>query len=405
MDYNEFTYAQLIGPQPTDETEIETGTSKTYSDDTYGDLYNNGGFNIPWGWVLAGLAFVFILVGLFLVIRKKLLKKDRNEKAEDGFLMEVRVPKGNETEIGVAEKMFANLYGIGGKGDGIAEYFSVNNCVTFEMVGLPGEIRFYVHCSKKIAELVEKQILGSYQDADIIPVTEYNIFAPNTEMSCKRLVLAEDSYCPLKTAEDFTGDPMANILSTLSKMSENEGAVIQIAVSPAEKGWQSNGEKFVQRVQENNSDPEKKKIHASQEKLDGISKKIAKPGLVTEIRIVTSAPDKAIADMHLDNILSAFDQYGNPGINKLEKKKIKKKDEKKFLYDLIFRRTPEDEKSVLNVEELAGIYHFPNKDITIPNIRWLLAKELVADNTISEDIKSRDTIWIGNNIFRGKKRA
>lgn len=404
MDSNEFIYSQLIGPTPVGEKEIETGSSKTYPDDTYGDLYSND-IDIPWGWIIGIFAFIFVLVGIFLIIRKKLIRKDRNEKAGDGFLMEVRVPKGNETEIGVAEKMFANLYGIGGKGDGIAEHFSVNNCVTFEMVGLPGEIRFYVHCPRKISELVEKQILGSYQDADIIPVSEYNIFAPNTEMACKRLVLEEEAYCPLKTAEDFTGDPMANILSTLSKMSENEGAVIQIALSPAGKEWQSNGEKFVQKVQENNSDPEKKKIHASQEKLDGIRKKIGKPGLVTEIRIVTSAPEKAIANMHLDNILSAFDQYNNPGINRLEKQKIKKSDEKKFLYDLIFRRTPEDERSVLNVEELAGLYHLPNKDITIPNIKWLLAKELVADNTISDDIKSKDTIWIGNNIFRGKKRA
>ncbi|MEJ1731362.1 hypothetical protein SMA90_34070, partial [Escherichia coli] len=85
--------------------------------------------------------------------------KDRNEKASDGVLMEIRVPKGNEVEIGSAEKMFANLYGIGGKADGIAEKFSVSNCVTFEMVGLPGEIRFFVHCPRKYADMVEKQIL------------------------------------------------------------------------------------------------------------------------------------------------------------------------------------------------------------------------------------------------------
>jgi type IV secretory pathway TraG/TraD family ATPase VirD4 len=65
-------------------------------------------------------------------------------------------------------------------------------------------------------------------------------------------------------------------------------------------------------------------------------------------------------------------------------------------------RTSIDGGSVLNVEELATIYHFPNKDITVPNIDWLLAREIPADNRISSDIGSKDTIWVGNNVFRDK---
>ena len=153
-------YTQTLGPVLEEKTDIETGSSVLYPNDTYGDLYGPKEMNIPWGWIIAILLLVGACVVAFLFVRKKLLNKDRNEKASDGVLMEVQVPSGNETEIGVAEKMFANLYGIGGKGSGIAEKFSVNNCVTFEMIGVPGEIRFYVHCPRKISDLVEKQILG-----------------------------------------------------------------------------------------------------------------------------------------------------------------------------------------------------------------------------------------------------
>lgn len=404
MDFNEFTYSQ-IGPSPVKEPEIEVGADVVYPDNSYEEYYGPGkAIDIPWGWIVFFLVLIISGVAGFLIVRKRLRKKDRNEKASDGVLMEVRVPRNNEVEIGVAEKMFANLYGIGGKGDGLAGNFSVNNCVSFEVIGLPGEIRFYVHCPKKFADLVEKQILGSYQDADVSVVSEYNIFAPGSQIEYARLGLDEDSYCPIRVAEDFTGDPMANVLSTLSKMSENEGALVQLIVAPAESVWQKNGSKFVQKVENNNSDPEKKKMNVSQEKLQAISKKVSKPGLMAEIRIVTSAPDKAIAKMHLDNIIGAFDQYGNPGINRLKKRKIPKNDEKKFLYDVIYRRTPEDEKTILNLEELASLYHFPNKDISTPNIRWLLSKELIASNEISSDINSKDTIWIGNNHFRGKKK-
>ena len=398
-------YTQTLGPVLEEKPDIETGSSVLYPKDTYGEMYGPKEINIPWGWIIAIFLLVGVCVAAFLFVRKKLRNKDRNEKASDGVLMEVQVPSGNETEIGVAEKMFANLYGIGGKGSGIAEKFSVNNCVTFEMIGVPGEIRFYVHCPRKISDLVEKQILGSYQDAEVRVVNEYNIFAPDTKVACTKLILSEDPYCPLRVAGDFTGDPMANVLSTLSKMSENEGALVQLAVSPAGKEWQKNGEKFVQKIKNNNSDSEKKKIGISDDKLEGISKKVAKPGLIAEIRIVASAPSEEIAKMHVDNIVSAFDLYSNPGINRLEKRKVSEKEQKKFLYDVIFRRTPETEDSILNVEELAALYHFPNKDTSTPNIKWLLARELIADNSISSDIKSKDTIWIGNNVFRGKKKV
>ena len=393
--YSKDIYAQVFGPtieQPKKESTVR------YPDNSY------DGFKVPWGWVSFFVVIVALAVLGFFYIKKKLKKKDRNEKAVDGVLMEVRVPRENEVEIGAAEQMFANLYGIGGKADGIGEKFSVSNSVSFEMVGLPGEIRFFVHCPRKFADLVEKQILGSYQDADVTIVDEYNIFAPNTEIAYARLVLDEDSYLPIRTAEGFTGDPLANILSTLSKMSENEGAIVQLAVAPTDNTWQKGGSSFVQNVEKNNSDPEKKKINVPQEKLQAITKKISKPGLMAEIRIITSAPSKEIAKMHLDNIIAAFDQYNNPGINKLKKVKMKDKDQKSFLYDVIYRRTPENEKSILNIEELAALYHFPNKEITTPNIVWLLSKELPAGNEISSDVNSRDAIWVGNNYFRGKRK-
>jgi hypothetical protein len=401
MSNTDKLYSQVVGPVKPD---IEVGSSVQYPSDTYDEYYGEDKASIPWGWIIFFLLFIGALVGGFLYVKRKLKKKDRDEKSMEGVLMEVRVPRNNEIEIGVAEKMFANLYGIGGKGEGLAESFSVNNSVSFEMVGLPGEIRFFVHAPKKLVDLVEKQILGSYQDADVAVVDEYNIFAPNSKVEYAQLGLDEEPYCPIRVAEDFTGDPMANVLSTLSKMSEGEGALVQLVVSPTDNNWQKNGEKFVQKVQNNNSDPEKKKINVSQEKLEGISKKISKPGMMAEIRIVTSAPNKAIAKMHLDNIIGAFDQYSNPGINKLKKRKIPKNKKKSFLYDVVYRRTPQDEKTVFNLEELAALFHFPNKDISTPNIKWLLSRELIADNDISSDVNSKDTIWIGNNYFRGKKK-
>lgn len=395
-----------IGPMPSDkEEEVVIADPREYPKDSY-EEFNGSGFEIPWLLILFLLLFVGIGFFAFFKVRKQLLKKDRNDKAKEWILYEIRVPRGNETEIGVAEKMFANLVGIGGKGKGFAEKFTVSNNISFEIMAVPGEIKFFVYTPKKLSDLVEKQILGSYQDAEVKKVEDYSIFSENSKVAFTRLKLDEDDYCPIKVAEDFTGDPLANVLSTLSKMSEGEGAMIQIVVSPSESKWQKNGASFVKKVENNNSDPEKKKINVSQEKIQGISKKVSKNGFNTDIRIVTTAADEAIAKMHLDNIVGAFDQFSNPGINRFKKVPIKgKEQEKEFMFDVVYRRTSIDHGSVLNVEELATLFHLPNKEITTPNINWLLAREIPADNSISSDIKSKDTIWVGNNVFRDKVKA
>lgn len=395
-----------IGPVPSKkDEEVIVGNSTQYPKDSYGE---SSGFsiNIPWGWILGLLVFLGICVLLVLKVRKRLLQRDRDDKAKEWVLYEVRVPRGNETEIGVAEKMFANLVGIGGKGKGIAEKFTVSNNISFEIMAEPGAIRFFVYTPQKLADLVEKQILGSYQDAEVKKADDYNIFNKDSKVVFARLKLDDEPYCPIKVFEDFTGDPLANVLSTLSKMSEGEGAMIQILVSPTDNKWQKNGASFVKKVENNNSDPEKKKMNVSQEKLQGISKKVAKNGFNVDIRIVTSASNESLAKMHLDNIIGAFDQFSNPGINRFKKVDIKgKAKEREFMFDVIYRRSILEGGATLNVEELATIYHFPNKDITTPNINWLLAREVLADNSISSDINSKDTVWVGNNIFRDKVKA
>ncbi len=74
------------------------------------------------------------------------------------------------------------------------------------------------------------------------------------------------------------------------------------------------------------------------------------------------------------------------------------------MHNVIYRRMPLKTKTILNVEELAAIYHFPNREIRVPNINWLLAKDAPVANWVSDDVYSKDTIWIGDNIFRGSRR-
>ncbi|MBI2356714.1 type IV secretory system conjugative DNA transfer family protein [Candidatus Dojkabacteria bacterium] len=403
LDYTNLVYSQTIGPiQPGD---VTPGENVVYPQDSLGETDgSNITFVSVFMWVLLISLLIGGIIGALYYYSNILKRKDRDEKSKLGVLIEVRAPRGNELEVGVAEKMFANLYGIGGAGKGIQKYLTVGNSISFEMVGLPGEIRFYVYAPKKLADLVEKQILGSYQEAEIIRTDEYNIFGENSKVAYASLVQTDEPYYPVKVAEDFSGDPLSNILSTLSKMEDGEGALIQLVISPAGSKWQKNGRKFVQKVEESNSDPEKKRISVSQEQLQAISKKTSKIGFRTAIRIVTSASDSDLANMHLNNIVGAFDQFSNPGINEFKKEKLNKLKGRDFMNDVIYRRMPLKSGSILNIDELASLFHLPNKEITTPNINWLLAKEAPAANWISSDVNSKDTIWLGDNVFRGNRK-
>jgi len=404
LPINEYITAQTVGPSKPSNDEEYT----IYEDDEYSVTNNINTSQI--GGVITVFFFLIIILaaaaGGIYYYMQLLKKKDREEKSKKSVLLEIRVPRGNEIEPAVAEQMFSNLYGIGGGGDGIKKYITVKHCISFEIVGLPGEIRFYVHCPKKLTELVEQQILGSYQSAEVRIVDEHNIFDENSKVAYTSLVLTDEQYYPIKTLDSFKGDPLANIISPLAKLEEGEGILIQLVISPAGSKWQKNGQKFLEKVESNNSDPEKKKIHVSQEQSQGINKKTGKIGYNTAVRIIASSKTEDLASMHVSNVVGAFEQFSNPGVNDFKKVKLNKLKEREFMHDVIYRRMPlsKDHYSVLNVEELATILHYPNKNITTPNISWLLAKELPAATWISSEVGSKDTIWLGDNIYRGVRK-
>ncbi|MDQ7021298.1 MAG: TraM recognition domain-containing protein [Candidatus Dojkabacteria bacterium] len=54
----------------------------------------------------------------------------------------------------------------------------------------------------------------------------------------------------------------------------------------------------------------------------------------------------------------------------------------------------------MNVEELATLYHFPNKNVQTPYIQWLLSKKAPAPDYVTSKFDD-DLLYIGKNKFRG----
>ena len=348
--------------------------------------------------VLLGVFSVF-LVTVGFVLFTLFRYRGREAASIDSVLLQVAVPRGNEIKIDAMEQLFASLSSI--KKGGFWQKFSFQPAISFEIVAKPEDIRFYVWAPKRLQDLVEKQIHGAHPDAEIVEVQEYNIFSEEGKVAYKSLQLKKSNFYPIKIFKDLPTDPLASLTSALAKMGANEACAIQILVSPADSSWQGAGAGFISETKKQESDPEKAKYATSAKTLEAVEAKIGKPGFEASIRIVCVAPSEEAAKAHLANIEGAFEQFASEH-NGFGKRKIRSKGS--FMEDFLYRYQPMfhllgSRPSVLNSEELATIYHFPNKAVTTPHIQWIYSKTAPAPSEVASE-----GLYLGMSAYRGVRR-
>lgn len=348
----------------------------------------------------AGLAGVATLLFFYAAVLYSRLKK-REQMSLEMVTLEIRVSKDNEVKIDAAEQMFASFSTL--KKGGFFSFLDVDDVVCFEIVGTQSEIRFYISAPSKIIDLIEKTVYGYYPNADIRKVDEPNIFSEEGKVVSGSLVQKDFAYMPLKTYRDIPNDTLASITSALSKISEGEGAIIQILIRPAEGKWKKAGKSYVSSTKKNEANPEKATFSSDPKVLEKIEDKCARSGFETTIRYVVSAKTKDMASVHARNIGAALAQF-NSDQNSLKKSKILFQGG--FMINFIYKFFPVFELpwyksiSILSPDELASLFHFPNKTIETPHIQWLKAKTA----PVASEVPMSGGTFMGFGYYRGVKR-
>lgn len=347
--------------------------------------------------ILLFLIFIFAVFGYVGFIMFK--NRGREEKSVDSVYLQVSLPRLNEIKTDAMEQLFASLYSI--KKGGWKQKFGVQPTISFEIVARPEDIKFFVWTPSQYKDLIERQIHGAYPDAEIKEIQEINLFSEDGKVAYKSFQLSKANYYPLKTFKELPTDILASVTSSLAKLSEGESACIQILISPAEGDWQKEGKKFVSDTKKQESSSESAKYSVSGKALEAIENKIGKPGFETSIRVVSTAKTKDIAKMNLENISSSIGQVAGE-YNSLGGRKIYNK--ASFMQDFLYRYQPmfnilKNHVSVLNTEELATLFHFPNRQITTPHIHWLHSKTAPAPAEIPEE-----GLYLGKSVYRGVER-
>ncbi|HLD24779.1 MAG TPA: type IV secretion system DNA-binding domain-containing protein [Patescibacteria group bacterium] len=339
----------------------------------------------------AALGYVIFLVWKY---------RDREKRSLEYTLIQVATPRDNEIKIDAAEQMFASLHAI--HHGGFWSFLKPQDHISFEIVAKREDIRFYIAAPKRYIDLVEKQVHGSYPGADVKIVDEYNIFSENGKVAFAALTPKNSDYLPIRVFRDLPIDPLSSITSNLAKMAEGEGAAIQLLIQPAGSKWASLGRSYISKTKKNEANPEKANFKVDAKTLESIEQKVSKPGFNAVIRIVVNASTKEVADAHLENLVTSFHQFTS---DHNHFSKVKHPMKKFFMIDFIYRYFPIvnlpffKQHGVLNSDELASIYHFPNKSVETPHIFWLNAKRAPAPMLVASS-----GLFVGISRYRGVDR-
>lgn len=344
------------------------------------------------------------MVFLRILIPKK--ESDQDEKKE--------TVRDFKEQISLMEQLLSSLKAIHTKG--LKSWIFGQDYISFEYIAHSQEIHFFVVVPKKAKNLIEKQISAFYSDAVIDEVDEIDIFANKKVVRAVELVLKKPFVYPIKTYQKLESDPMNTITSTLGKLGEGEAASVQILLSPISDTWQKavkraekkKGSKFswsplswmsgFLSVMFSSHDEEKKGDDHESEDEDGVMKeKRKKTGYEAIIRIIATGDDPYIVESEIKNITSSFSQYSIAGGNAF--KTEKKTNLEGFIREYIFRYFPFSfgYSSILNIEEIASIFHFPHSKYNkTPEIRWQNFKIVKAPVNLPTE-----GILLGVNTYKG----
>ena len=355
--------------------------------------------------ILVLLIFSFVFLIFIFLLKNKFLKEEEEEIFEDvrdPVVMQVLVPRENDKTPLAAEQMFASLHGLLGDSKICAD------AISFEIVSTgEGGIRFFVVSPKQLAKFVEGQVYAQYPNADIKYVQDYTLekAGNGSFITTGEVEFVKDYIFPIKTFRDFEVDPLAAITGAISDLKINESAWIQLIVRPVANYWQAESKRYITSVKEGidldenfgkklarlfdavgksfttSSDnvPIKKEViklaPGQEEELSRIEEKMLKVGFEFAIRIITKAESNERSEQILRDSVASFKQFTTAHLNSFSYS-LEEKDAKQIYSEFLSRKLGEDVIDIMNIEEIASVYHMPNISVETPNIAWSRSKKL-----------------------------
>lgn len=377
-----------------------------------------------------------VLVLIFLTMRN--YRRIDTLRTTESTLLILEIPKANDKQELAAEQLFASLHGILRDKNELRQAGGIQEHLSFEIASVDGQIRFYVWVPKNLQSFVEGQIYSQYPTVQI-HVADEDYVAHERRHSVvytSEITLTDSEFLPIKTFQSFEVDPLAGITGTLAKLeSTGEEVWVQVLVRPIPDEWHKATERWIASVKNGNpfgfltgetgfnfkwvggliaalaKPPEqgisggaapKELSERNKTRVSEAEKKATKLGYQVKIRMAYLGESSTNAKLRMQAIVGTFKQFNSTNLNgfRITEGSFKKEDLAKYKARLFI-----DRGFILNIEELASVFHLPHTNVETPNIVWASSKTaeppaklpvITGNDAIDENISA-----FGLTNFRG----
>ncbi len=375
------------------------------------------------------------LVGILAYYTWRNYKTADHLQSTSNSLLILEIPKANDKKELAAEQMFASLHGILRDRRELRDSGGWQEHISFEIAAVGKLIRFYVWVPKHLQNFVEGQIYAQYPTVQIREADEdyTRRHVEHPVVHTAELTLIDNDMLPIKTFQSFEVDPLAGITATLSKLdTKNEEVWIQVLTRPIADDWHRRASAYVNKVKgggldidwgafsyflkilealwtpPSGSSAETKPRELSERektRIAEVEKKSTKLGYRVKIRVAYLGESQTDAKLRMQALVGTFKQFNSTNLNgfRMTGASFRRDDLAPYASRLFI-----DRGFILNIEELASVYHLPHTNVETPNIVWASTKTaeppaklpvLTGDTAYDEQISA-----FGMTNFRGSNQ-
>jgi len=163
-------------------------------------------------------------------------QKDRQEETEKDF----------REKIGIMSQFYRSLHEIRELDlrNRIRVWLYGMDIVSFQLVCRNSLIEFHVTTFMEYADIVEKTITSYYPHASIDVTEPPKLDREGYFVRAYYAYLVKPFWYPIKMYKEIESDPLNGMTNTLSKLKEDELAVVQINITPKSSKWRKRANKY-----------------------------------------------------------------------------------------------------------------------------------------------------------------
>lgn len=313
----------------------------------------------------------------------------------------------------------------------------VEHWMSFEIVGRSDGIHFYLRVPTKFKNLMESAIYAQYPESEITEVPPEDDYIkkmpsvlPNKtyDLYGEELILKEPNCYPIRTypmfeesIEERRVDPIAGLMEVMYKLKKDEQIWIQILIRPTGDDWKKEGQEIIDKLTGKEKPPKpslfgvkfqeviksplehpsletdkkEQKVDfrllmltpGQREIIEGIERKTAKLGFETTIRFLYIDKRDSFSRNNVAAIIGFFRQFNTQNLNLFRPDKktmtravhyyfvnLRLRWRKRIIFEKYKWMIFNPKRTILNIEELATLYHFPIEGVPAPVLERVESK-------------------------------